>query len=86
MATPSLPALSADLVYSTGDIPWLHIIGSIDEHLERDLLYNSPIRDIDVFQMITVRSPADNYDLWFFYSSITPVAITIGLARCVSVQ
>lgn len=51
-----------DFVSHTGDVPWLNITGSINGRPEREPLYYSPLCDIDVFQEITVQSPAGDYD------------------------
>lgn len=51
-----------NFVSSTGEVPWLNITGSINGRLEREPLYYSPLCDIDVFQPITVQSPAGDYD------------------------
>lgn len=46
----------------TGDVPSLNITGSINGRPEREPMYKSPLCDIDVFQDITVQSPAGGYD------------------------
>ncbi len=69
-----------DFVSSTGDVSWLNITGSINGRLEREPLYYSPLCDIDVFQAITVQSPAGDYDETPRFHRSCPPSIQEGYA------